>query len=290
MSNNLNNQTVKKKKRSSYFNSNPVMNGLGKVKERASEGSLSASYGGIALKTVFFLLMVVAGIMIYLVLNRLVFTNTAYQGEVFTLNYGELQFQISIVELIVLGSAVIFGIICQLLACFVAPTIPVTGSLFSVSEGFFISFTIFKILKGYEYLGLLALMITVLVVAIMNLLYAKQIIRATHKFKMVMVTLFATVIGISILMTIGFFVPFTRPLVAEVMANPAVSIAFTVISIIIAALFLISDFAMIDTVVNESYPKKYEWRASFGLAFTVIWLYVKILDLIVQIFANSRNN
>ena len=157
MSNNLNNQTVKKKKRSSYFNSNPVMNGLGKVKERASEGSLSASYGGIALKTVFFLLMVVAGIMIYLVLNRLVFTNTAYQGEVFTLNYGELQFQISIVELIVLGSAVIFGIICQLLACFVAPTIPVTGSLFSVSEGFFISFTIFKILKGYEYLGLLAL-------------------------------------------------------------------------------------------------------------------------------------
>lgn len=57
-----------------------------------------------------------------------------------------------------------------------------------------------------------------------------------------------------------------------------------------AALFLISDFEMIDTVVNENYPKKYEWRASFGLTFTVIWLYVKILDLIIQIFVNSRDN
>ena len=91
-------------------------------------------------------------------------------------------------------------------------------------------------------------------------------------------------------MTIGFLIPFTRPIVGSVMANPAISIAFTVISVAIAALFLISDFAMIDTVVNENYPKKYEWRASFGLAFTVIWLYVKILDLIIQIFVNSRDN
>ena len=268
MSNNLNNQTTKKKK-NSYFNSNPVMNGLNKVNERASAGSLSASYGGIAVKTVFFLLMVVVGIMLYLVLNNLVFTNAAYQGEVFTLNYDSLEYQVSTVELAMFGAVTVVGIICQILACFVAPTIPVTGSLFSVCEGFFISFTIFKILKGYEYLGVLALMVTVLVV---------------------MVTLFATVIGISILMTIGFLIPFTRPIVGSVMANPAISIAFTVISVAIAALFLISDFAMIDTVVNENYPKKYEWRASFGLAFTVIWLYVKILDLIIQIFVNSRDN
>lgn len=289
MSNNLNNQTTKKKK-NSYFNSNPVMNGLNKVNERTSAGSLSASYGGIAVKTVFFLLMVVVGIMLYLVLNNLVFTNAAYQGEVFTLNYDSLEYQVSTVELAMFGAVTVVGIICQILACFVAPTIPVTGSLFSVCEGFFISFTIFKILKGYEYLGMLALMVTVLVVMVMNLLYAKQIIRATHKFRMVMVTLFATVIGISILMTIGFLIPFTRPIVGSVMANPAISIAFTVISVAIAALFLISDFAMIDTVVNENYPKKYEWRASFGLAFTVIWLYVKILDLIIQIFVNSRDN
>ena len=96
MSNNLNNQTTKKKK-NSYFNSNPVMNGLNKVNERASAGSLSASYGGIAVKTVFFLLMVVVGIMLYLVLNNLVFTNAAYQVEVFTLNYDSLEYQVSTV-------------------------------------------------------------------------------------------------------------------------------------------------------------------------------------------------
>lgn len=285
MSNKVDNQQQKKNK--TFFRSNPVMNGLNKVNERVADDSSSASYGGIALKTTYFILMAVVGIMIYLVLNKLVFTDPANMSGAFVIEYENFYFQITPLECFVLGGNVILGIVCQILACFVGSTIPVTGTVFSITEGFFISFTVFKILNGYEYIGMLALVATVLVVLIMNILYSKQIIKADAKFRMVMLTLFITVIAASILITLSYFIPFARPVVIQMMANPAISIGFTVISIIIAALFLISDFAMIDTVVQQRYPKKYEWRASFGLAFTIIWLYVKILDLLIQVIGNS---
>ena len=66
------------------------------------------------------------------------------------------------------------------------------------------------------------------------------------------------------------------------------AIALDVVGIVIAALFLISDFSVIDECVQEQYPKEYEWSAAFGLVFTVIWLYLKILDLLMQL--NKKND
>ena len=40
--------------------------------------------------------------------------------------------------------------------------------------------------------------------------------------------------------------------------------------------------------VNDKLPKKYEWMAAFALSFTVIWLYLKVLDLIMTIAGNNK--
>ena len=136
---------------------------------------------------------------------------------------------------------------------------------------------------------MLALAITVVVVLCMAMLYAKGIIRVTKKFTMVIATLFATMIGISILSFIGYLIPITRPLVVQVMNNFWISIGLTLLSIILACLFLISDFNTIDYVVENNMPARYEWMAAFGLAFTVLWIYVKILDLLIQIVGNSKD-
>ena len=152
-----------------------------------------------------------------------------------------------------------------------------------------ISFIVFTVIKGYEYLGLLALVITVAIVLTMGILYSAKIIKVTKKFRMVMLSLFVTMISVSIISFLGYLIPFTRPFVASILGNFWISLGLTVISIIIASLFLITDFATIDHVVTNKLPAKYEWSAAFGLAFTVLWIYVKILDLLIQIVGHGKN-
>ena len=131
--------------------------------------------------------------------------------------------------------------------------------------------------------------IAAILVAVMAILYATGVIRVTKKFKMVMLTLFITVISVSLFTFIGSLIPFTQPMVAALRQNFVLSIVFGVIFIIIAALFLICDFNTIDHVVNDRLPKKYEWQAAFGLSFTVLWLYLKVLDLIITIAGHNKN-
>ena len=72
------------------------------------------------------------------------------------------------------------------------------------------------------------------------------------------------------------------------MQNAAVSLILDVLGLVIAALFLISDFSLIERCVEEGYPKEYEWSAAFGLVFTVIWVYLKILDLLMRFAGKSK--
>ena len=67
-------------------------------------------------------------------------------------------------------------------------------------------------------------------------------------------------------------------------------VALDVIGLVISSLFLISDFSLIQTCVEEGYPKEYEWSAAFGLVFTVIWVYLKILDLLMRFAGKSKKD
>ncbi len=278
------NQQNTKTRRSSFMNSNPVMRRLNKVDERDSDNC--ATYAGITAKTIYFLLFSVVGIFVQLLVGKNFAT-----GDTFRINYEGFKVTLYQYETFVLIGVVIAAIIFQLLAFFARGTTPVTGALYCVTQGYFISFLVFKVLGAYhmEYLGALALLITVLIVLIMSILYSTGVIRVTKKFRMVMMTLFITVIAASILTFIGYFIPFTRNIVMTIQNNFGLSVGVSIIFIIIAALFLICDFDTIDHVVNDKLPEKYEWQAAFGLAFTVLWLYLKVLDLIITIAGRNRD-
>ena len=273
---------TKTKKRNSFLSSNPVMRRLDSVDDYAEVQS--ATFGGITAKTIFFLLFSVVGIFLHLILAKSLAT-----GETFDLNFKGFEVSLYMNETFALIGATILAIVFQLLAFFARGTTPVTGALYCVTQGYIISFLIFKVLRGYEYLGALALLITMLIVIVMAILYSTGVIRVTKKFKMVMMTLFITVIATSVVTFVASFIPFTQPLVASIRQNFVFSVIVGVIFIIIAALFLICDFATIDHVVNDKLPKKYEWHAAFGLSFTVLWIYLKVLDLIITIAGNKKN-
>lgn len=282
-----NNTTAGKKTQKGFFRSNPVMNRLNKIEDNITTDGKAASYGRITAKTAYFLLITAVGIMLYLVLNNTLF---AAQPQTVQINYRGFEVSTSMMALIFAAVAGIIAIITQVVAAFARGTIPVTGTIYCAAQGFLISFTVFTIIKGYEYLGLLALAITIVVVLSMALLYTTGVVRVTKKFRLVVGTLFAAMIGISILTFIGYLIPLTRPFVSMIMGNFWVSLIMTILSIIIASLFLISDFATIDNVVENRMPAKYEWMAAFGLAFTVLWIYVKILDLLIQIVGKSKSS
>lgn len=267
--------------RTSILASNPVMRRLKKVDEYDAENH--ATYGGILSKTIFFLVMTIVGIVL-----QVMTSNLFAHGEAMNFNIKGFQFELYPGEAAVLVGSFILGLVFLLVATFAKKTTPVTGSLYCITEGYFISFLVFKVLRGFEYLGSLALALTLLIVLVMAILYTTGVIKVNKKFRMVMLTLFVSMVAISILTGIAYLIPFTRPLVQAITGNLVISIGGSILFIIIGALFLISDFAVIDMAVTQRFPKKYEWQASFGLAFTVIWLYLKVLDLLMTIFG-KRN-
>ena len=264
--------------------SNPVLTRLSRVWERTQTNA--ATYTGIASKTTYFLLVTLIGMLAQLLVKAAMAGEPVWQ----TLKvYERFTLSLSMKEAVIVGVVLVVGLIAELLGIFARKTIPVTGTLYAASQGYVISFIVFKVLTGYEYLGLEALLLTVAVVAVMSWLYSSGLVTGGKKFRAVLLSLLLGSIGFGVLSFLGTLIPATRPFVQAMLQNSALSIALDVVGLVIAALFLISDFVLIDTCVKEGYPKEYEWSAAFGLVFTVIWIYLKILDLLMQ-FAGKKDD
>ena len=263
------------------FHSNPVLSRLSRVTERADGDT--ATYAGIASKTAFFLLITLVGVVAQLVAKTLFASAPAWQTITV---YDNFALTLTKPEAMIVGVISVVGLIAELIGIFLRKTVPVSGTIYAASQGYVISFLVFNVLSGYEYLGLEALLLTVAVVLVMSWLYTSGRIRDNKKYRTVLLTLFVGSIAVGLFSVIGFVIPFTRPYVIAMLQNAALSVALDVIGVVIAALFLISDFSMIEL----GYPKEYEWSAAFGLVFTVIWVYLKILDLLMRFAGKSKNS
>ena len=123
------------------------------------------------------------------------------------------------------------------------------------------------------------------VAAAMYLLFSFRIIKATEKFKSVVIS--ATVgialfyVLVMILRAFGFD---NMPFLHE---GSVLGIGFSLFVVAIAALNLILDFDMIEKGVEMGAPKYMEWYGAFGLMVTMVWLYLEILRLLSKI--SGRN-
>lgn len=266
------------------FTANPVVRQLNKVKEKAKPGE-GTTYAGITIKTIFFLLMTVVGVAGYY-LAHLYYFSTLEQLNL--ISEDGLVVSYTANELIFVGIALLVTLVFPFLAVFLRKTIPVTGTVYSVAQGFLLGWTIHRCLQGFEHLALEALVITLIIVTVMAILHATRIVKVTGKFRVVITTLFATMILSSIIGFILYFIPATSGIITAFFGNPLFSIGFSVLGIITATLFLLTDFDTIEKTVENNLPKEYEWSASFGLAFTVIWIYLKVLDLLLTLSKNSK--
>lgn len=114
----------------------------------------------------------------------------------------------------------------------------------------------------------------------MFLLYNFKIIRATEKFKAIILT--ATV-GIMVFYLINIVLRMFGVDIAFVHEGSAFGIGFSLFVVAIAALNLILDFDMIEKGSEAGAPKYMEWYGAFGLMVTIIWLYLEILRLLAKL-------
>ncbi len=123
--------------------------------------------------------------------------------------------------------------------------------------------------------------LTMGVAVAMYLLYSFRIIKATEKFKSVIIT--ATVgVGIFylIVMLLRVFGFEQMPFLHE---GSTFGILFSLVVVAIAALNLILDFDMIEKGSEMGAPKYMEWYGAFGLMVTIVWLYLEILRLLSKL-------
>ena len=257
--------------------SNPIIRRLGKVTDTAEKGH-AATYAGIGFKTIFFLLLTAGGVLGFFFM-RAFFSYEDVGADAIT--FGAMS--VGMHEIVVFLIAAFLTLITPFLAWIIRPTIPVTGSLYAASQGFVIAFS--ANLYGGEYIHLiwLALFLTIIIILAMLILYMARIIKVDKKFNSVLKVLFFSSILGSIGIVVCRFIPLTADFANYILNNAVISIGGSILMIIIAALFLLSDFDAVEKTVEHQLPKKYEWAAAFGLVFTVIWLYLKVLNLLVKL-------
>jgi uncharacterized YccA/Bax inhibitor family protein len=114
----------------------------------------------------------------------------------------------------------------------------------------------------------------------MYFLYSFKIIKATEKFKSVVMMATA---GIAVFYLLSMVVRMFGVEMSFLHEGSLMGIGFSLVVVAVAALNLILDFDMIEQGTAAGAPKYMEWYCAFGLMVTIIWLYLEILRLLSKL-------
>jgi len=130
------------KKSGGFFGSlaNPVIRKMEKNAVYDAEGKV-ATYGGVASKTVFFLIVTLIGFIGFIVLHNIMLNSGAKLFYAVSEDENAIyDLTISGLEIAVIAVAALVSIITPFLAWLIRPTIPVTGTIYALAQGVVIGF------------------------------------------------------------------------------------------------------------------------------------------------------
>jgi uncharacterized YccA/Bax inhibitor family protein len=188
-------------------------------------------------------------------------------------------------------AGMIGGLICAFITIAKPNIAKYTAPAYALLEGFVLgglsALVNEQFKKSYPNIIVSAVLLTFGVAFAVFLLYNFKIIRATEKFKAIMLS---SMVGIGIFylinMALGFFgihIPFMM-----MGDHSLIGIGINLFIVVIAALSLVLNFDQIETGEKMGAPKEMEWYGAFGLLVTMVWLYMEILRLLSR-FSSNRN-
>jgi uncharacterized YccA/Bax inhibitor family protein len=233
--------------------------------EANMQGTMSVR--GAVNKFGFLMLMVVAG--------------AAYNWHLFE------QGQPSLVYTLMITGA-IGGLVAALVITFKPNWAGYLAPLYGLLEGLFIGgiSAIINAQFAEKYPGLImqAVGLTFGVAIAMFLLYNFRVIKATEKFKSVII---GATLGIAVFYLLTMVLRMFGVTVSFMYDSSMLSIGISLFIVAIAALNLIMDFDLIEQGAERGAPKFMEWYGAFGLLVTMVWLYMEILRLLSKLGSNK---
>ncbi|MBR6100971.1 MAG: Bax inhibitor-1/YccA family protein [Ruminococcus sp.] len=244
-----------------------------------------ATYRGIYAKIAYFLGLILLGVGAFFYMHNYFATEGYAIASIISENY-----VIYANEQSILIGAWIVTLIAGLVAAFAVKTIPVTGSIYCLGMGYAVTITSYVYAAQYSGIVIEALVLTILIIAVMAFLYYSGIVHVGQRFRtIVMTALIASVLGGLIFFIISRIAP-NSALVTTILKiqNGPLGILFALLGVIIGACLLLLDFETIAQAVNNGVNKKYEWYCGYSLMLSVIYIYLKVLQLLARI-QNNRN-
>ncbi len=242
---------------------NPALNRLSHYERTQEE---TASYKGVAFKSIFFVALTII---------------SAVLSFVLAIRWQSAGFYIFLV-----AGAPVLAFICSMVASFAPSTARISGSLYAVFMGAAVGFVSGILDAAYGGIVFAALVSTIAVFGVMTGLYAAGVIRAGGFFKRFMISaLFGIILAQGVILIVSLFSPVLWELFY---GNNIFSILVSAVMVVFAALFILLDLDRVTGMVEAGFDKKYEWSAAFGLLVTLIWLYMRFLQLFARIAGRKR--
>ena len=232
------------------------------------------------------------------VLSKTTFSHTSEVSETMTINGTVNKTTICLLLLVgtgyltfnninpgILITCGIGGFIIAIVTVFKKEWAPITVPLYAILEGGLLGGISFMYNTLYDGIVTDAIFLTVGILLSLLVAYRSGYIKPTENFKL---GIFAATGGIAIVYLINFVMGFFGSSIGVMQIDNAspMSIGFSVVVVIIAALNLVLDFDFIEEGAEKGAPKYMEWYGAFGLLVTLIWLYLEILRLLAKL--NSR--
>ncbi len=177
----------------------------------------------------------------------------------------------------------IVGFISVLISSFNPKISNVFAPIYALAEGFALGGISAVYNSLYNGIVIQAVCATMVTLGVMLFLYGTQVLRATDKFRKIIITatisiaIFYLIVFITSFFHIQFLAPFTNAY------NNVFVIGFITV---IAAMNLILDFDFIERGSQGFLPSYFEWYGAMGLMVTLVWLYIEFLRLL----SNLRRN
>ncbi len=174
----------------------------------------------------------------------------------------------------------IVSIIAFITCMFNRKVLNIAAPIYAVGEGLILGGTTAYIETQYPGIAMQAVACTFVAFASMLFAYQLKLIRATEKFRSVIIISTLSIAGIYLIQLIGMFFGKSIPLI---FTSSNFGIGFSLLVVAIAALNLILDFDFIEQAYKRGMDKSFEWYGAFGLMVTLVWLYIEILNLLAKL-------